>query len=224
MGEKDILIVNRMGYDLSMLFEHCNHSFSLGTTLKIGIEMIKLIKKIHSKGIIHRDIKPNNFMTGYKDNNDKINIIDFGLAKSYLSTNDKSHKLRVIGLQPIGTARYASIYTHNGISQSRRDDLESIGYVLIYFLQSKLPWQGLKLKNRKDKWQKILNSKINTDLNTLCKGIPNQFKEYLESVRNLKFEQKPEYKKYIELFNDAAKQNEIDLDTVVWDWEQKDQN
>lgn len=219
IGNRDILIVDRLGCDLSMLFEYCGHQFSVQTTLKLGIEMMKLIQSVHSKGILHRDVKPHNFLIGYKQQKDKIFIIDFGLAKSYISSTDKMHKKQASGLMPVGTARYASIWTHKGVSQSRRDDLESIGFVLIYFLQTKLPWQGLKINTKHEKWKKICNVKVATQLDNLCRGIPMQFKKYLEYVRNLKFTQKPNYQHLIDLFQEAADQNDIDLTDVVWDWD-----
>ena len=219
VGIKDILIINRMGCDLSMLFEFCGHKFSLCTTLKLGIEMIRLIQKVHSRGILHRDIKPHNFLMGYKQQKHKLFLIDFGLAKCYYSaTSNKGHKDKRNNLMPIGTARYASLWTHEGVSQSRRDDLESIGFVLIYFLKSKLPWQGLKISTKQEKWRKIGNVKRDTVLETLCDGIPSAFVEYLEYVRRLKFKKDPDYEYLIDLLIDAFPQG-MRMKDVVYDWD-----
>lgn len=223
MGGNDVLILQRLGCDLSMLFEHCGHRFSIATTLKVGIEMITLIQRVHEKGIIHRDIKPHNFLIGYKSEKSKIFIIDFGLAKSYRSDSRKNgkHKRATSGLMPVGTARYASIWTHKGVSQSRRDDLESIGFVLVYFLISKLPWQGLKISTKHEKWRKICRVKAGTPLEVLCKGIPSQFREYLTAVRRLKYEETPNYRYLIDLFYEAAEVNGIDLERTAWDWDRE---
>lgn len=220
MDSSDVLILTRCGRDLSMLFEKCRKRFSLGTTLKVGMEMVRLIQRVHDHGILHRDIKPHNFLIGYKERRKDIFIVDFGLAKTYLSsTSPRMHKRRGSGLMPVGTARYASIWTHRGISQSRRDDLESIGFVLIYFLKSKLPWQGLKINTKREKWSKIAKVKTGTPVHELCKGLPYQFKLYVEHCRELKFDEPPNYKYLIELFQLAADENNIDLSTLVWDWD-----
>ena len=219
--DRDVLILQRLGHDLSMLFEFCGHRFSIGTTLKIGIEMVSLIRRLHQKGFLHRDVKPHNFLVGYKAEKRRIFIIDFGLARTYWdSPRNKRHKAPQTGLMPVGTARYASLWTHQGVSQSRRDDLEGIGFVLIYFLLARLPWQGLTLYSKHEKWSRIYSVKANTSLKTLCKGIPRQFQEYLEYVRRLKFNQTPNYQFLIDLFKKAGTENGIDFNkSMEWDWE-----
>ena len=123
--------------------------------------MIKRVEYIHSRRIIHRDIKPDNFTIGVDKNKHRIFIIDFGLAKKYMSSSGTHIRYRE-GKSLTGTARYASISTHLGIEQSRRDDIESVGYLLIYFLQGSLPWQNLKAKNVNEKYEKIKEKKIMT--------------------------------------------------------------
>lgn len=100
----------------------------------------------------------------------------------------------------LGTARYASINTHLGIEQSRRDDMEALGYVFVYFLKGALPWQGLKAKNKVDKYQVIKNVKVSTTVETLCKGLPNAFAEYISICRFMKFDETPNYDKMKGLF------------------------
>lgn len=123
--------------------------------------MIKRVEYIHSRRIIHRDIKPDNFAIGREKHSHRIFIIDFGLAKKYMSSSGTHIRYRE-GKSLTGTARYASISTHLGIEQSRRDDIEAVGYLLMYFLRGSLPWQNLKAKNIKEKYERIKEKKIMT--------------------------------------------------------------
>ena len=128
--------------------------------------MIERIETLHEKNILHRDIKPQNFVIGLGDKQDLIYIIDFGLAKFFIRNG--KHIPYIDGKGMVGTARYVSIKTHKGIEQARRDDLEGIAYTLIYFLKGRLPWQGIKAKDKKQKYQKIMEMKVNTTLEQLC--------------------------------------------------------
>merc|ERR1712039_66083 len=116
---------------------------------------------LHSKGIVHRDIKPENFMFGVKAKQAHLHLIDFGLSKRYF---DKKHAVLKQKLNLTGTARYASINAHRGLEQSRRDDLEAIGHMLIYFLRGSLPWSGLDAKTQEEKYRKIREKKEETPL------------------------------------------------------------
>jgi casein kinase 1/casein kinase 1 epsilon len=148
-GTKNIMVMDLLGKSLEKLFTDCGRKFSLKTVLMIADQMIKRVEYIHSRRIIHRDIKPDNFAIGVNKNSHRIFIIDFGLAKKYMSSNG-THIRYKEGKSLTGTARYASISTHLGIEQSRRDDIESLGYLFMYFLRGRLPWQNLKAKNIKD--------------------------------------------------------------------------
>ncbi len=128
---------------------------------------------IHSKCFIHRDIKPDNFLIGLGSKATTIYVIDFGLAKRYKDPHTFQHIPYRNGKSLTGTARYASINTHLGIEQSRRDDLEGICYVMLYFLRGSLPWQGLTAKNKIDKYRKIMETKMAISIDTLCKGFPS---------------------------------------------------
>ena len=131
-----------LGKSLDKLFTDLHRNFSIKTVSQIAYQMVQRIEYLHSKGYIHRDIKPGNFLIG-KNNNDKnkLYVIDFGLSKKYLDKNNK-HIIYKEGKGLTGTARYVSLNTHYGIEQSRRDDIEGIAYNLIYFAKGKLPWQG----------------------------------------------------------------------------------
>ena len=219
-GEQDdfnVLIIEVLGRDLEYLLNTCNRKFSLKTTCIIAQEMIRIIQYLHSKGIIHRDIKPENFLIGLHNN--KIHVIDFGLCKTYkdLTGNhipfSKNKKL-------IGTIRYISSNCHDGVELSRRDDMESIGYLLIYFIKGTLPWQGMGSKQgytKEEKYQMIADCKQQISTETLCEGLPKEFKTYMDHVKNLKFDEKPNYKMLYQLFNNLFSQNGYEYDGI-YDW------
>ena len=143
-----------MGESLECLLQKQNKKvFSVKTVAMVGIQMVTLLEEIHKRDIIHRDIKPDNFVIGYTDPK-KVYILDFGLAKRFRSSNTHKHNQMVKNKKLTGTARYASINALKGYEQSRRDDLESLGYVLLYFLRGSLPWQGLPIKNKEDRYIK----------------------------------------------------------------------
>lgn len=108
-----------------------------------------------------------------------VYMIDFGLAKRFRNPKTGQHIPWKEGKNLTGTARYASLFTHLGYEQGRRDDLEGLGYVLLYFLRGKLPWQGIPAKTKKDKYEKIKQKKQNTPIDELCEKVPNEFAKYL---------------------------------------------
>ena len=149
-------------------------------------------------------------------NGHKIFIIDFGLAKRYVQKDGKHIPYRE-NKNLTGTARYASMNTHLGIEQGRRDDLECLGYVILYFLRGVLPWQNLKATNKKDKYEKIMEKKLSTSIESLCKGYPGEFVTYLTYCRNLKFDEKPDYSFLKSLFKELFVKNQFEFD-YVYDW------
>ena len=157
------------------------------------IMQLSRVEFVHSKSFIHRDIKPDNFLMGLGKRANQVHIIDFGLAKKYRDPKNHIHIPYRENKNLTGTARYASINTHLGIEQSRRDDIESLGYVMMYFLRGSLPWQGLKAATKKQKYEKISEKKMVTAIEILCRGFPSEFVTYFQYCRSLRFDDKPDY-------------------------------
>ena len=183
-----------LGKSLEDVFQSQQKKFSIKTVCMIGIQMLDRLEFIHNKNIIHRDIKPDNFVLGLDNKSHIIYVLDFGLSKKFRSSRTHQHIKFNVNKKLTGTARYASINALKGCEQSRRDDLEAIGYVLMYFLRGSLPWQGLHVHKGEDRYKKILNKKRSTSAEELCLGFPNEFVEYINYTRNLEFEADPDYK------------------------------
>ena len=183
----------------------------------IGIQMLDRLEFIHSKNIIYRDIKPDNFVLGLDNKSHIIYILDFGLSKKFRSSRTHQHIKFSVNKKLTGTARYASINALKGWEQSRRDDLEAIGYVLLYFLRGSLPWQGLHVNKGEDRYKKILQKKKGTSAEDLCKGFPNEFVEYINYTRNLEFEADPDYKFLRNLLTTVLEKQNSQFD-FYYDW------
>ena len=212
-----IMVMELLGDNLQKLLQNSIHKkFSLKTTLMLGIQILKRIKSLHENNFIHRDIKPENFTIGLKKFKNTIYMIDYGLTRKYCDSH-KNHIPYKEGKHLTGTALYASIYTHKGIEQSRRDDLESLGYMMIYFCKGELPWMNVKGKNKDIKYKKIMEKKIEMKPDILCQGLPDEFKQYFKYVRELQFTEEPNYEFLLGLFNNAMKKNNIKND-FKFDW------
>ena len=212
------LIMELLGKSLDKLFSDCKRNFSYKTIFQIGYQLIQRIEYVHSKGYIHRDIEPGNFVIGLGENHKTIYIIDFGLSKKYIDKNTNKHIPYKEGKGLTGTARYVSLFTHYGIEQSRRDDIYGIAYNLIYFALGKLPWQGVKTKNKKEKHKKIMESKIYYKPEKLCKGLTSEFATLLNYANDLEFEEKPDYKSIKKMFRTSIEELGEDMDWI-FDWD-----
>ncbi|CRK19855.1 hypothetical protein BN1723_011988 [Verticillium longisporum] len=194
-GLHNILILDQLGPSLEDLFDGCGRKFTLKTVVMIGKQMISIAEALHGQGLIHRDIKPENFLIhgpGSKYPN-KISLIDPAMAENYRCSKTERHIPPCEGMDLVGTARYMSINAHLRKQQSRRDDLESIFYVLFYLMRGGLPWQGLKAPTKEDRLDKILEIKQQRSADSLCGTQSTMFVKCLEYVRELGFEQDPDY-------------------------------
>ena len=217
-GNYNILIMDLLGPSLEDLFNYCKRKFTLLTSLMIIDQMISRIEFIHSRNFIHRDVKPDNFLIGRGNKKFQIYAIDFGLAKKFRDSKSGMHIPYKDGKNLTGTARYASVNTHLGIEQSRRDDIEALAYIFIYFMKGNLPWQGLKAKNMKEKYEKIKEKKISTSLDDLCKNLPEEIKVFLSYSRELKFDQRPDYAYLKNLIRQVSSNNKLTFSNNKFDW------
>ncbi|CCH58005.1 hypothetical protein TBLA_0A02040 [Henningerozyma blattae CBS 6284] len=219
-AECNCMVIDLLGESLEGILTNCERKLSFKTIIQIGIQMLSRIENLHTKNYIHRDIKPDNFLIGNNKTSNIIYMIDFGLTKKYMVPNEDGKLTHIpfkSGKSLTGTARYASINTHIGIEQARRDDLESIGYVLVYLCKGKLPWQGLKGTTKKEKYNEILNKKRSISSEELCKGLPQEFEEYISYCKQLLFNEKPDYQYIKQIFFNLLNRFNYSIDHM-FDW------
>jgi serine/threonine protein kinase len=216
-SDYSLMAIDLLGSSLEALFVEHEHRFSLKTVLMIADQLISRIEYLHRRGIIHRDIKPDNFVIGRQNKSGVIYVIDFGLAKKYRDPKTLQHIPYASGKTLVGTARYTSVNTHLGFEQSRRDDLESIAYLLIYFLKGSLPWMGVKGENREAKHAAICEMKVAISIESLCSGLPEEFSRFLGCVRRLEFAEEPKYGVYRDMFRQLFLRERLVYDSV-FDW------
>ena len=207
----NVLIEPLLGKSLFSLFLESKKTFTIKDICLIAIQCLDRLESVHSKGIIHCDIKPENFAIG---NDDKrfIYLLDFGISKKYRSDRTKNHIQFSITKTMTGTARYASTNALSGLQLSRRDDLESLSYVILYFLTKKLPWQGIEAKTLEGRYLKIYNKKKELEKWEKFKNIPLQIQNFIKYCKNLKFAQDPDYRKMKDYFYDLMKELELEND------------
>jgi len=219
LGQYYILVEELLGKTLEELFKENKNKpniIRLKDMLMAGIQIINIIKYIHSKNILHLDIKPHNFLVG-NPNNSIIYIIDFGLAKNYRSSRTGKHSQFSKNNYFNGNICFSSVNTMKGYEPSRRDDLESIGYMLIYLYTQHLPWDSILTKNKNELIKKIFEIKSLIPIKMLCENTPKEMNEYMKYVKSLKFEEEPDYNYLIKIFEDMLKKiNQVNDLNFSW--------
>eukprot|EP00759_Apiculatamorpha_spiralis_P044225 PhF_6_TR41305/c1_g1_i1/m.62539/K02218/CSNK1, CKI; casein kinase 1 len=221
-GEFNVLVMDMLGPCLEDLFNYCGRKLSVKTCVLLTDQMIRRCEHFHKCNLIHRDIKPDNFLMGGVKRSIVLHMIDFGLSKRYRHPTTHQHIEFKTDKSMTGTARYASLNAHKGYELSRRDDLESIAYVMIYFMAGKLPWQGLKpTKEQKeketDKYEHIAQVKEETSLDVLCQGLPQEVLLLMQYVKGLQFEEDPNYGYIRGLLKDLGTQHNV-VNDGLYDW------
>ena len=214
----NILVMELLGKSLGYYQTELNN-FSLKTICMLGEQIIYILEFIHERHIIHRDIKPDNFCMGLT-NSKYVYLVDFGLARKYRSSSTLIHYPLNKKKKLIGTPRYASINALKGLEQSRRDDLESLSYILIFLLKGELPWQHTNAKTKEERNQKILDKKMVITSAELCEGLPIEFEEFIEYIKNLEYTQKPDYDFLRNLLMSVMKNNKL-IYNYIFDWTTK---
>ena len=212
----NILIEPLLGGTLYSLYLDQNKNFTLKDICLISLQCISRLESVHNKGIIHCDIKPENFCVGLRDKR-IIYLIDFGISKKYRSDRTKKHIQFNITKTMCGTARYASMNALSGLQLSRRDDLESLSYMILYFLTKKLPWQGITAKSLATRYKKIYEKKSELEKWDKFLSLPRQIQNFIKYRRNLGFSEDPNYKLMKNFFYDLMKQNEF-VDDKNFSW------
>ena len=207
------MMMELLGPSLEDLFDICHNKFSLKTILSLGDQMLSRIEFLHSRNLIHRDIKPDNFLMGLYKNKSIVHICDFGLCKKYKDKNGKHIPFKD-RKSLVGTSRYASIYSHLGYELSRRDDLESLAYSLIYLSRGSLPWMGIKAINKQEKYKKVLQIKLNSSVNILCDKLPKEFIDFVKYIKELPFEHRPDYQYLKTILGNIYNKHKFNYDNI----------
>lgn len=218
--EKNFMVMSLCGDDLSVLLSKCGGKFSLKTTLIIGYQMIIRLEILHNLGYVHRDLKPENIAIGQARSKKSIFLIDFGLSKEFKDKKGEQIPMSVRkGI--VGTARYTSINSHLGIEFSRRDDLESLFYILAYLVDGGLPWQKVYGRSKMEKYEAILQLKSTTHPFIVCRSLSREIGRCLEYVKNLQYDEEPNYNLLKMIFESEMKKKGWNLDDAL-DWEEKE--
>lgn len=210
-----VMVMELLGSTLHDVFIACNRQFDSAFVLKLGVQMVSRLEFIHSRGVIHRDMKPDNFLLGTGLHVNDVFLIDFGIGRFFRDARSLKHNAMTTGHSLRGTAKYCSINTHLGLDQSRRDDLESLGYVLTYLAKGSLPWENFRSLSKLERHQGIGTLKQTTPLNSLCQSLPYELETFLDYTRSLKYEARPDYKYIKRLFIEAGQRLEANWDLMT---------
>eukprot|EP00930_Biecheleria_cincta_P074310 TRINITY_DN61516_c0_g1_i1.p1 TRINITY_DN61516_c0_g1~~TRINITY_DN61516_c0_g1_i1.p1 ORF type:complete len:362 (-),score=34.11 TRINITY_DN61516_c0_g1_i1:14-1099(-) len=214
-GRYNIMIMDLLGPSLEGLLNACARSFSLKTLLMIAGQMMNILRHVHAQGIVHRDLKPENILVA-KHNMASMYLIDFGCARKYIDSRSGCHIRYSDRRRLTGTVRYASINAHEGLEQSRRDDLLAFGYVLMYLSTGQLPWQGMQ-GTREEKDQRILERKKQARAEGYCGAWPGELAAFMECCESLGFDEEPDYNKLQSLFKSTFQREGL-RDDSKFDW------
>lgn len=218
--QHNVLVMQLLGSSLQTLVEHSKGKFSLRTTMLLGEQLVHRLEALHNLSYIHRDIKPENFAVALDDPT-LLFIFDFGLSKKYRDSSTHQHIPCRENKGLVGTAKFVSINTHMGMDQSRRDDLESLAYVLINFLKGALPWQNVTAQTSGEKNRRIMEVKLNMTAAVLCKDLPAEVANFLSYTKGLRFEEQPDYFFLRRLFRDVLIREKLQTE-LIFDWMSKD--
>ncbi|GLV38342.1 Casein kinase Ialpha [Carabus blaptoides fortunei] len=213
----NLIVMDLLGPSLRKL-HYISTKFSLSTVLQLANQILVILENIHNHSIIHRDLKPDNFLIGRGDNSKNIYIIDFGLAIKYNNTELDSGEHHFVG-----NAYFASCNAHENCQSAPRDDLESLGYILVYFLHGTLPWCSIDAKSFHERVTKAGEIKLSTTIEELCDGLPEEFSTYLKYCRGLKLTDVPNYEYVRQLFDQVARRMNVSYDNV-FDWTKQKQS
>lgn len=216
-GGFNVLVLDLEGQSLEDRFIYCSRQFELKTICMLADQMIQRVEYVHNKNLMHCDITPENFVLGLGKRSNVVSLLDFGLTRRYRDPNTQRHIPLTQGNRLLGSARYASVNVHDGCEHSRRDDMESLGYVLMYFCHGALPWQGLRAGTKQERIERVVEKKEAQCLDGLCKEYPSQFATYLRYCRSLQFEDRPDYWYLRRLFRDRLAQEGYKHD-FIFDW------
>ena len=203
-GRYHILIENLLGKSIYNIWIEKGKKFNLKDTCMFAIQALERVEYVHSKNYLHRDIKPANFLVGNPDTS-QIYLIDFGNARKYRSSRTGKHLPFNKNYKIYGTTIFLSLNVLRGIEQTRKDELESLGLVIIYLYKGYLPWSNYKFKDIFQALEKIKSIKESLPLKQLCKGLPVEIYEYMNYIKNMNFDDKPDYRYLQSLFLNILK-------------------
>lgn len=188
----NVMVMDLLGPSLKQLVSCCDHNFSLAVISSFGEQIINSLEYLHAKEFVYRNVKPENFLINL-GTVERVHMIDLSLAKRYRCSKTRQHIPFRHGKKSMGNARYKSVNAHTGAEESRRDDLEALGYMLLRFYLGRLPGEGLRANSEQMREDQMMTTKISTDAETLCKGCPPSFVDYLTYCRGLTFDAQPDY-------------------------------
>eukprot|EP00759_Apiculatamorpha_spiralis_P057130 PhF_6_TR8459/c0_g1_i1/m.13209/K08959/CSNK1D; casein kinase 1, delta len=214
-GEYEVLVMELLGPSIEDLFLMCNRVLSSKCVLSLGIQLLAALEMVHSLGFVHRDLKPSNCVMGMGPSCHYVHLIDFGLCSRYRRSRGEHIELRED--RPfVGTTRFCSLNVHLGLEASRRDDMESLGYVLVYLYLGSLPWQHIKSSTKEVMRRLVMESKVSS-VDAMLPELPAPLAEFVSSSRRASFVATPEYARWRELFQSAI---HAPFSEITYDWEE----